>query len=79
MFSNEDSQVVGFFIDDRTMVNVPVKMMGFTAILRSRTPDSNLSSILTTPASVQINGYIVICADSGMEIGRKTIQLSSEF
>ena len=62
------------------MVNVPEELMsGFTATLRSRTATTDSSSTLTTTASVQINGYTVVCADVAMEIGRKTIQLSSEF
>ena len=76
---SEGSQVVAFFIDDRTTVNVPEEMLGFTATLCSRTSNSDSSSILTTTASVQINGYTVVCADAAMEIGRKTIQLSSEY
>ena len=79
MLSSESSQVVGFFIDRRTMVNTPEDMSGFTATLRSRTSNTNSSSTLTTSASVQNDGYIVVCADVAMEIGRKTIQLSGEF
>ena len=79
VFSNESIQVAQFNIDDRTMVNVPEGMLGFIATLRSRTPNTDSSSTLTTTASVQINGYTVVCTDAAMEIGRKTIQLSSEF
>ena len=61
------------------MVNTPEEMLGFTATLRSRTPNTNSSSTLTTTASVQINGYTVVCGDAATEIGRRTIQLFSEF
>ena len=77
MSSSEGVLVAQFNIDDRTMVNVPEEMSGFTATIRSRTPTDS-SSTLTTTASVQINGYTVVCASAAMEIGRKTI-LSSEF
>ena len=77
--SDEDSQVARFFIDDSTMANVPEEQSGFAATLRSRTSITDSSSTLTTTASVQINGYTVVCADAAMVIGRKTIQLSSEF
>ena len=77
--SSEGVAVAQFFIDDRSMANVPEEMSGFLATLVSRTPNTDSSSTLTTPASVQINGYTVMCADAAMEIGRKTIQLSSEF
>ena len=76
--SSESVLVAQFFIDDRTMVNAPEEMLGFTATLRSRTPNVDSSSTLTTTASVQINEYTVVCFDAAMEIGRKTIQLSSE-
>ena len=79
MFSSEGVPVAQFNIDDRTMMNVPEEMLGFTATLRSRTPNTDSSSTLTTPARVQINGYTVVCGDVAMEIGRKTIQLFSEF
>ena len=79
VMSSEGGLVALFNIDDRTMVNVPEEMSRFTAILRSRTSDTDSSSTLTTTASVQINGYTVVCGDDLMEIGRKTIQLSSEF
>ena len=79
MLSSEDNLVAVFNIDDRTTVNVPEEMLGFTATLRSRTPNTDSSSTLTTTASFQINGYTVVCGDDTMEIGRKTIQLSSEF
>ena len=79
MLSSEGVLVAQFYIDYHTMVNTPEEMSGFTATLRSRTPNTDLSSILTTTARVQINGYTVVCADAAMVIGRKTIQLSSEF
>ena len=79
VLSKEGVLVEQFFIDDRTMMNVPEEMLNFTATLRSRTPNTDSTSTLTTTASVQINGYIVVCASAAMEIGRKTIQLSSEF
>ena len=71
--------VAQFNIDFQTMVNVPEEMFGFKATLRSRTATTDSSSTLTTTASVQINGYTVVCVDFTMEIGRKTIQLSGEF
>ena len=79
MFSSECSLVAQFFIDDRTMVNTPEEMSGFTATLVSCTSNNDSTSTLTTTASGQVNGYTVVCADAAMEIGRKTIQLSSEF
>ena len=79
VFSSEGILVAQFNIDYRTMVNVPEEMLGFTATIRSRTSNTDSTSILTTTASVQINGYTVVCADAAMEIGRKTIQLSGEF
>ena len=79
MLSSEGSQVAQFNIDDRTMVNTPEEQSGFRATLSSRTATTDSSSTLTTTASVQINGYTVVCADVAMEIGRRTIQLSSEF
>ena len=79
VFSSEGDLIAQFNIDDRTMMNVPEEMLNFTATLRSRTPDTDSSSTLTTTASVQIDGYTVVCVDAAMEIGRRTIQLSSEF
>ena len=54
-------------------------MLGFTATLRSRTATTDSSSTLTTTASVEIDGYTVVCVSATMVIGRMTIQLSSEF
>ena len=79
VLSSEGVLVAQFNIDVLTMVNTPEEMSGFTVTLLSRTPNTNSSSTLTTTASVQINGYTVVCVDFTMEIGRKTIQLSSEF
>ena len=82
MFSSEVILVTQFFIDDRTMVNVPEEVLGFTATLRSRTSYTYSTSTLTTTASAQINGYTVTCIDVTMEIARsRTILLSdsSEF
>ena len=79
VLSSEGVLVALFNIDFQTMVNTPEEMSGFIATLYSRTPNTDSSSTLTTTASVQINGYTVVCADFTMEIGRKTIQLSSEF
>ena len=61
------------------MVNVREEMSGFTATLLSRTATTDSSSTLTTTASVESDGYTVVCASAAMEIGRMTIQLSSEF
>ena len=79
VLSSEGVLVAQFNIDFQTMVNVPEEMSSFTATLRSCTPTTDSSSTLTTTASVQINGYTVVCVDVAMEIGHKTIQLSSEF
>ena len=79
MLSSEGVPVAQFNIDDRTMVNTPEEMMGFTATLCSRTSNTTSSSTLTTTASAQINGYTVVCGDAAIEIGHKTVQLSGEF
>ena len=79
VLSSEGSQVAQFDIDFQTMVNTPDELLNFTATLLSRTSNTDSSSTLTTTASVQINGYTMVCAVPAMEIGRKTIQLSSEF
>ena len=78
VLSSEGVLVALFNIDFQTMVNVPEEMLDFTATLRSRTSTTDSTSTLTTTASVKVNGYTVVCADVAMEIGRKTIQLSSE-
>ena len=79
MLSSEGVLVAQFINDFQTMVNTQEEMSGFTATLRSRTSTTDSSSTLTTTASVQINGYTVVCGDAAMEIGRRTIQLFSEF
>ena len=79
VLSSEGFLVAQFNIDFQTMVNTPEEMSGFTATLHSRTPNTDSTSILTTTASVQVNGYTVVCAYFTVEIGRKTIQLSGKF
>ena len=81
ILTSESVLVAQFNIDFQTIVNVPEEMIGFTATLRSRTANTDSTSTLTTTASVEINGYTVVCASATMEIGRMTIQLSdsSEF
>ena len=70
--------VTQFMIDDRSVVNMPEEMFGFTSILQSRTPSGDSTAILTTIASAQIDGYIVVCTTPGApgEVGRMTIRLS---
>ena len=50
VLSSEGGLVALFNIDERTMVNVPEEMLGFTATLRSRTSNTDSSSTLTTTA-----------------------------